>query len=759
MPLAFLAPVFLAGLALVIVPWILHRIRRPEREPVRFPSLMFVPVVQREVVERRRLQHLLLMLLRMLALAVLALAFARLVQRAPASLATGGERVLRVVAIDVSGSMTARSDGSTAFERARRRALQIVDSMGPDERVAVIAYDEAPRAVAPLGIPADGSDTDATTVSEAEFEEDDLAGAELPAGSPERARAAIAALSPGERATRHVPALRLAQDLLMPGAANDGEEPPRRILHLITDFQRSGLPPEGAGWRLSPRVELAPENVGDAIENLAASGLALRALDGGRVRVSAQIRNASNVERRARARLALGEETIEEREVALGPEAAGRVGFEFDPKGRVALEGRVEVTPADGIPDDLALDDARLFAWSAPRRKEALILADDLDSGNWPGRMFLERAFPASDEAAWRTGRVDQAGLARALGERIAPPDAIVVGELDAMTAETASAIEAYVRSGGGLLLSLDPTRLSAASNAVGTPLEGLLSRLGLRLEGPAHDRPRAGRFATLAWIDFSHPVFAPFQGARYNDFSTIRFMNRALLSRVGPDDGRAGDPTGEGARVLARFESESDAPGRPAIVESRLGAGGAIIWAFGLDPQASNLARNVKFVPLLHETLARLTGREERRETWFVGEIHDGRPPATSGASGWRVQMPGREERALAQGAPLSEAQRLLTSAGFVRWRPEGEGAPFAHVEAVNPRPEESDPRRVPPEEFVLRFAGSAPPPPPDALDPAAARVREKNQVVKREFWRPLLVVLLLGLVLEGWYAARLPR
>ena len=77
MGLGFLAPLFFAGAALIVVPWIVHRIRRPERDVVRFSSLMFVPDVRREVIERRRVQHLLLMLLRMLLLALLAVAFTR----------------------------------------------------------------------------------------------------------------------------------------------------------------------------------------------------------------------------------------------------------------------------------------------------------------------------------------------------------------------------------------------------------------------------------------------------------------------------------------------------------------------------------------------------------------------------------------------------------------------------------------------------------------------------------------------------------
>ena len=62
--MGLLVPLFAFGVALIGIPYFVHRIRRPERETVRFSSLMFVPDVKREVIERRRIQHIVLMLLR-----------------------------------------------------------------------------------------------------------------------------------------------------------------------------------------------------------------------------------------------------------------------------------------------------------------------------------------------------------------------------------------------------------------------------------------------------------------------------------------------------------------------------------------------------------------------------------------------------------------------------------------------------------------------------------------------------------------------
>ena len=75
--MAFLAPLFLAGLAALALPVLLHLRKNRPKETVAFSSLMFFedhpPITKR----RSRLQDILLLVLRCVALALLVLAFAR----------------------------------------------------------------------------------------------------------------------------------------------------------------------------------------------------------------------------------------------------------------------------------------------------------------------------------------------------------------------------------------------------------------------------------------------------------------------------------------------------------------------------------------------------------------------------------------------------------------------------------------------------------------------------------------------------------
>ena len=104
--MGFLTPLFLAGLAALTVPILVHLTHRPRSETVAFPSLMFLQRIPYRSSRRQTLRHWLLFALRCAAIALLAVAFARpfLESSTPAAAALGAAR-MRVVLLDRSGSM------------------------------------------------------------------------------------------------------------------------------------------------------------------------------------------------------------------------------------------------------------------------------------------------------------------------------------------------------------------------------------------------------------------------------------------------------------------------------------------------------------------------------------------------------------------------------------------------------------------------------------------------------------------------------
>jgi hypothetical protein len=135
----------LAGLPLIVLLYLL----KVRRQPVTVSTLMFWQRVLEEHRRRalfQRLRHLLSLLLWLLiaALIIAALArptFDRLVREGRAT----------VLILDVRARMQAReSDGETRWEKARRRALRLVQEASPGRQFAIIALGPQPQVLAPF---------------------------------------------------------------------------------------------------------------------------------------------------------------------------------------------------------------------------------------------------------------------------------------------------------------------------------------------------------------------------------------------------------------------------------------------------------------------------------------------------------------------------------------------------------------------------------------------------------------------------------
>src|SRR5688500_18500601 len=75
--MSFLSPWFLAGLAALAVPILVHLIHKERKEVVEFPSLMFIQRIPYKSAKRNQIRHWLLFLLRCAAIILLIAAFAR----------------------------------------------------------------------------------------------------------------------------------------------------------------------------------------------------------------------------------------------------------------------------------------------------------------------------------------------------------------------------------------------------------------------------------------------------------------------------------------------------------------------------------------------------------------------------------------------------------------------------------------------------------------------------------------------------------
>jgi hypothetical protein len=119
MSLGLLTPLFLAGLAGIAIPIFVHLVRREERAPFAFPSLMFLQAIPVREHRRRTIRHWWLLALRCLIVALLCVAFAKPFIEGPADgVATISESRDRVIVLDRSLSMQSASRWSDALQMA-----------------------------------------------------------------------------------------------------------------------------------------------------------------------------------------------------------------------------------------------------------------------------------------------------------------------------------------------------------------------------------------------------------------------------------------------------------------------------------------------------------------------------------------------------------------------------------------------------------------------------------------------------------------
>ena len=472
----FLAPLFLAALAAVAIPVILHLIQREKREATPFPSLMFLSRIPHKSTRRRRLRDLPLLALRVLALVLLAAAFARpLLERDRAARVAGAPAREMVLLLDRSYSMTLGDNWARAVAAARAEIARL----GPADRMSIVAFDDG------AGVAAQ------------------------PTSDPAVLRAAVAGLAPGWSVTRYDPALRLAGNLLATSSL------PRREVVLVSDYQRAGLG-DGLETRLPAGVTLRSVALtSGAVANLAVAGVTFRREQfGGQERVTATARIVNTSERpveHAAVSLLLDGRTLHTLPASVAPHAAATVAFPAFTLTR-AVRGEVRLA-ADALP----ADDVQHFALAPGQAIDVLAV-----EGRAGASLFLSRALEVGGEPGFRV----QVG--RGAGGELAGTDVVVLNDAR-ITRGEAARLRQFVAAGGGVIVALGPT-------ASGSELADLLpgrpgqvvdrtqsggAALGyLDLEHPVFELFRTPRSGDLAAPRFYR--YRPLQVAATSDSSAV---------------------------------------------------------------------------------------------------------------------------------------------------------------------------------------------------------------------------------------------
>ena len=139
--MSFLYPLFLAGIAAIGIPIVLHLIRRQTRKRITFSSLMFLRTTMPRFKSRSRLENLLLLILRCIIVCLLAFAFARPFLPRPTEQEQAPIAKRVALLVDTSASMRRAGMWSQVANEAR----SVLQDTKEADRVCVMTFDQGAR--------------------------------------------------------------------------------------------------------------------------------------------------------------------------------------------------------------------------------------------------------------------------------------------------------------------------------------------------------------------------------------------------------------------------------------------------------------------------------------------------------------------------------------------------------------------------------------------------------------------------------------
>ncbi|HRE90532.1 MAG TPA: VWA domain-containing protein, partial [Myxococcota bacterium] len=585
----------LIGMALGVIPVIIHLINRRRAKLLRFAAIEFLLLSDKRLARRLKLKQLLVLALRVLLIAALAFALAK--PYIEPDVAVGpdvSEPGAVVLLIDDSASMQAvDKSGETRLSRAIGNARALIEDGGPRTSFAIVAMGSPARLLTP-----------GLTYDHAE------------------ASRALEKLGPSSRGADLQGALKEAGRIL----SESGER--RRTVLALSDLAAHAWRPIEP-WSWVPLSDVLRPSLGEepeARENLAlvdAVALEPGAPDEKGVvpmQVKATVQNFGVAERTARVELRLGAVAVAE--VVVVPAGATKEAtFKFEGAAGVTT-GLVTLSADEG--NALALDDEFYFTVGARRTLQVLLVNGSPRTTPYLDEVFFLRAamaVTAPGETPITTSVVTPTELSQA---RIDASDVVVLANVGRLTKEQVVGLEQFVDKGGGLFISVgdewsgEPTRMMELTQMYGRLLPYPVREL--KSSGRFED-PRAVLSAlTLSTADFSHPIFAVFDGLEDASLFKANTLSHVLLDTEGQP----------GAKVVASYTG-----GVPALVEAPLGRGRIVMLTTTVDRDWSDMALRTSFPPLMQRVVGYLARALERAggAGFVVGEdvrakVPDGNGP-----------------------------------------------------------------------------------------------------------------------------------
>ncbi|HEX4998544.1 MAG TPA: BatA domain-containing protein [Terriglobia bacterium] len=559
--MGLLNPLFLIGSVVLAVPILVHLVRRERSEIIHFSSLMFLLKVPKQVVRQQKLKNLLLMLLRLGIFALLVLAFTRpfmaYTPPKPGDTGTGDANI--VMLLDNSMSMRYGNH----FDRLKEEARKRIDGMGANDRMIIVGFSDAATVLA----------TPNSTNSVWRTDKNQL-------------KSMLGTLELSFNGTRYFDAFVTADRYFSQAPAG-----PRKLV-VISDFQRNGWNRTSHENVIGKEVQTEmvsvaeenPNNLG--IESVSADAASFTRTYSGRI--VARIRNYKKVEAKdVPVTLTVNGSPMGRRMVTLpanGSSLAEFSGFDLPvglSKAAVAIEA------------DDPLKEDNMFVLALERREKLKVLV--VDNGRKEESFQLRTALTASDTLPFQVAAVPAGQLTP---EELVNHQVVIINDVPRLNDAVWKRMEELRKTGQGQFVILAQNAKmdwwGAQASFPVKPTRQIIVR-----------QDRGQPFVSVTNYDRNHSIFKPFEKSAKLTMSVAEFF---AYIEVQPQPG---------ASVMARFDD-----GSPFLVESKPEDRGLIVMASTVHNLAwSDLALKISFPPLIHEIVRYLSGYNDARSWYSMGE------------------------------------------------------------------------------------------------------------------------------------------
>ena len=702
MSLFFLQPIYLYGLIAASVPLLIHLLNRRRLKRIRFPAVRFVLLSQRRIARTYRLRHWILLALRTFAVLLLVLLLAHpIFQTGVGLLATGGPLSLAVV-LDNSISMKWSREGE-GFRQAKEAARLLLSSLKEGDRAAIVPTEASSKSHFRL------RDDRELTLSE-------LDGIQIAHGSADFSLA-----------------LRQAYELLKGPAA-------QKEIWLITDTALTGWDrfALSALGQYDPLVPLKIIKVGKKGEPLNATIKELRIRGQGvtvgvPIHLEASIVNFTDKEiKDLLVQLHLNDQKREQRLISLPPKGELEVGFQFKLSQPGSHHGYVTLKK-----EGLVGNSTGYFTLQGQDKLKVLIVDGDPQTSLIQSEtFFLTRALnPGGERASYLflPTVVIPEGLHSVSLDSY---QALIFCNVPAIPDAFLPRVHHFLRQGGGLLLFLgDRIQMDDYNLRLFQSTPSIL---------PARIRDKrilaAAPGEKIDKVDHAHPALQSFA----DELLKVSLQSTRVRAYFRTD-------VSEGGSLLAVANGDS------LLVEKKIGPGRVLLFTTAADHDWSDLPLKTAYLPLMQSLVAYLSGNKSGAMDpgITVGATKKIFLPASYVGKSLRIIKPDRREREI----PLiPDKERAAASfqendlAGIYRLSLPGTalgqiGVPDTYP--VNSPFLESRLEPINEKELQSKFH-------PIRLEIIPIESLEKGGK-RMDLALPLLLLLIVTLVTEGWLAQRI--